>query len=53
MIRNQAVFFTLSFLLAHNPESENIKWKDYARFGGVNNTTINQTGITTYFTNLP
>ena len=49
MIRNQAVFLTLSFLLAHNPESENIKWKDYARLGGVNNTTINQTGITTYY----
>ena len=49
MIRNQAVFFTLSFLLAHNPERENIKWKDYARLGGVNNTTINQTGITTYY----
>ena len=49
MIRIQAVFFTLSFLLAHNPESENIKWKDYVRFGGVNNTTINQTGIATYY----
>ena len=49
MIRNQAVFFTLSFLLAHNPERENIKWEDYARLGGVNNTTINQTGITTYY----
>tara|TARA_Y100000748_G_scaffold301140_1_gene300862 strand:- start:2386 stop:3096 length:711 start_codon:yes stop_codon:yes gene_type:complete len=49
MIRNQAVFFTLSFLLAHNPEKENIKWKDYARLGGVNNTTINQTGIATYY----
>ena len=49
MIRNQAVFLTLSFLLAHNPESENIKWKDYARLGGVNNGTIGQTGITTYY----
>ena len=49
MIRNQAVFFTLSFLLAHNPEKENIKWKDYARLGGVNNTTLNQTGIATYY----
>ena len=49
MIRNQAVFFTLSFLVAHNPERENIKWQDYARLGGVNNTTINQTGITTYY----
>ena len=49
MIRNQAVFLTLSFLLAHNPESENIKWKDYARLGGVNNGTISQTGIATYY----
>ena len=49
MIRNQAVFFTLSFLLAHNPESENIKWKDYARVGGVKNGTINQIGIATYY----
>ncbi len=49
MIRNQAVFLTLSFLLAHNPESESIKWKDYARFGGVNNGRISQTGIATYY----
>ena len=49
MIRNQAAFLTLSFLLAHNPESENIKWKDYARLGGVYNGTISQTGIATYY----
>jgi len=49
MIRNQAVFLILSFLLAHDPESENVKWKDYARFGGVNNGTKNQTGIATYY----
>ena len=49
MIRNQAAFLTLSFLLAHNPESENIKWKDYARFGGVNNGTISEAGIATYY----
>tara|TARA_B110000014_G_scaffold148726_1_gene103577 strand:- start:150 stop:860 length:711 start_codon:yes stop_codon:yes gene_type:complete len=49
MIRNQAAFLTLSFLLAHNPESENIKWKDYARLGGVNNGTISEAGIATYY----
>tara|TARA_B100000579_G_scaffold129968_1_gene104943 strand:+ start:1205 stop:1915 length:711 start_codon:yes stop_codon:yes gene_type:complete len=49
MIRKQAVLASLSFLLAHNPESENITWKDYTRLGGVNDGTINQTGIATYY----
>ena len=49
MIRKQAALLTLSFLLAHNPESENIKWKDYARLGGVNNGMMSQTGIATYY----
>ena len=49
MIHKQAVLASLSFLLAHNPESENITWKDYTRLGGVNDGTINQTGIATYY----
>ena len=48
-MKKQAVFFTLSILLAHNPDSDNIQWKDYIRFGGVNNGTINQTGVATYY----
>ena len=49
MINKQAVFVAFSFLLAHNPDSENVNWKDYIRFGGVNNGSTNQAGIATYY----
>ena len=38
-----------SILLAHDPDKENIQWKDYTRFGVVNNGTINETGLATYY----
>ena len=38
------------FLLAHNPNAENIEWKDYARFGGVSRGAVkNQIGFSTYY----
>ena len=47
MIKKQVVTMTMfSFLLAHNPNAENIEWKDYARFGGVNRGAVkNQIGF--------
>ena len=49
MMKKQAVFVTLSFLFGHNPDSDNIQWKDYFRFGSVTNGAINQTGVATYY----
>ena len=44
-----AVFIIFTILLAHDPDKENIQWKDYTRFGVVNNGTINETGLATYY----
>ena len=49
MIRKLAVLIIFSILLAHDPDKENIQWKDYTRFGLVNNGTINETGLATYY----
>ena len=51
MIKKQVVTMTMfSFLLAHNPNAENIEWKDYARFGGVSRGAVkNQIGFSTYY----
>ena len=51
MIKKQAVIIAMfSFLLAHNPNAENIEWKDYARFGVVSRTAIkSQFGFSTYY----